>query len=135
MHARGVACLAPPRACFAARVHRVTVERTEDAAVVQGAGELDAYAASDLEGAFAEVLTEPRLVVDLAAVTFLDSTALGVAVRVMRQVAGSGGAAVLVLPRGPARRIFEITTLDKVLPVAESRADALARLAAPAADA
>ena len=96
--------------------------------VVRGAGELDAYAASDLEGAFAQVISEPRVVVDLGAVSFLDSTALGVAVRVMREVSEAGGKAILVMPRGSARRIFEITTLDKVLPVAESSEEALARL-------
>ena len=104
MHARGDACLAPPRACFAPSVHRVAVEREGAAVVVRGAGELDAYAASDLEGAFAQVISEPRVVVDLASVSFLDSTALGVAVRIMRQVDEAGGEAILVLPRGSARR-------------------------------
>ena len=35
---------------------------------------------------------------------------------------------MIVLPAGPARRIFEITTLDRVLALAPSRADALAAL-------
>jgi hypothetical protein len=35
----------------------------------------------------------------------------------------------VVLPRGPARRVFEITTVDRVLPVAHSRDDALEELA------
>jgi hypothetical protein len=33
-----------------------------------------------------------------------------------------------VLPTGTARRIFEITTLDRALPVAATRSDALAEL-------
>jgi hypothetical protein len=35
----------------------------------------------------------------------------------------------VVLPHGSARRIFEITTLDRVLPVAPSREHALRELA------
>lgn len=109
-------------------MHRVAVDRTHAAPVVEAAGEVDAFAAADLERAFAEVVTESRVVIDLGGVTFLDSTALGIAVRVMREIDVAGGAAALVLPRGSARRIFEITTLDKVLTVAESRAEAIARL-------
>jgi len=45
--------------------------------------------------------------------------------------AGAGLAEVqVVLPSGSARRIFEITTLDRVLPVAPSRDEGLAALGA-----
>ena len=107
----------------------VTVDRSAAVAVVFARGELDAYSAPDLEAAFADVDAEPHVVVDLDRVSFLDSTALGVVVRAVRDVDERGGRAFVVLPRGPARRIFEITTLDSVLPVAESRAQALRSLA------
>lgn len=94
------------------------------------AGELDAYAAPHLSDAFAQVSQEHRVVVDLDAVSFLDSTALGVVVRALREVDGRGGQARIVLPAGSARRIFEITTLDRVLPIAPTRAQALAALVA-----
>lgn len=109
-------------------MHRVTVDRSAAAAVVVARGELDAYAAPDLEAAFADVGGEPRVVVDLDPVSFLDSTALGAVVRAVRDIDERGGRALVVLPRGPARRIFEITTLDSVLPVADSRAQALRSL-------
>ena len=60
--------------------------------------------------------------------SFLDSTALGVVVRELRAANERGREARIVLPRGPARRIFEITTLDRVLPVAPGLAEALAEL-------
>ncbi len=109
-------------------MHRVEVEREEGTVVVVGVGELDAYAATDLSGAFVRTSSEDHLVVDLGAVSFLDSTALGVVVRAMREVDERRGSARIVLPTGPARRIFEITTLDRVLPVARSRAEAIAAL-------
>jgi hypothetical protein len=52
-------------------------------------------------------------------------------VRAVRDVGGRGGTIRVVLPAGTARRIFEITTLDRVLPVAPTRADALRDLREP----
>ena len=111
-------------------MHRVDIDRSGEVAVIVTGGELDAYAAPDLSDAFAQLAREDRVVVDLDAVSFLDSTALGVVVRALREVHDRDGHARIVLPAGSARRIFEITTLDRVLPVAPSRADALAALAA-----
>ena len=97
--------------------------------VVVAGGELDAYAASDLSQAFAGIAGEDRVVVDLETVSFLDSTALGIVVKAIREVNERRGTSLIVLPAGPARRIFEITTLDRVLAVAPDRARALAELA------
>ena len=111
-------------------VHRIRVERDEDGAVcvLRATGELDAFAAPDLEGAFVEVDGLAGVVVDLAAVSFLDSTALGTLVHQVRRVQALSRPVRVVLPDGAARRIFEITTLDRVLPVAPSLADAVADL-------
>ena len=111
-------------------MHHVEIDRSAKVVVIAAGGELDAYAAPDLSDAFAQTASEGRVVVDLQAVSFLDSTALGVVVRGMHTVGDRGGDARIVLPRGSARRIFEITTLDRVLPVAPSRAEALTALAA-----
>lgn len=108
-------------------MHRVTVEHHEHAAVVSVAGEIDAFVAPELEEAFGRVAESPLVVADLDRVSFLDSTALGVVVRAA-QSASEERALRVVLPAGTARRIFEITTLDRVLPVAASRAEALGEL-------
>lgn len=109
-------------------MHRVSVHSGTTTVVVEAAGELDAYAADDLEHAFATARVSRQMVVDFAGVSFLDSTALGVVVRGIREVGEAGGRALIVLPESTARRIFEITTLDKVLPVAASREAALREL-------
>jgi anti-sigma B factor antagonist len=109
-------------------VHSISLEKEPHAAVVVASGELDAYVEDDLVGIFKETGHEKRIVVDLAGVSFLDSTALGILVRAVREVDGRGGEIRIVLPGGTARRIFEITTLDRVLPVADSRTQALAEL-------
>jgi anti-sigma B factor antagonist len=109
-------------------MHGLTVDRSDGVPVVVARGELDAYAESDLAATFSGLAAEERLVVDLEPVAFLDSTALGAIVRSLREIDERGGRAAVVLPSGPARRIFEITTLDRVLPVSESREQAVRAL-------
>ena len=96
--------------------------------VVTASGELDAYVARELTAAFETAADDGRLVADLAAVSFMDSTALGLLVRMVREVGERDGEIRVVLPRSAARRIFEITTLDRVLPVSPSLKQALAEL-------
>jgi len=52
-------------------------------------------------------------------------------VRKVNEILDVGGGARVVLPESSARRIFEITTLDRVLPIAPSRRDALRDLVDP----
>ena len=113
-------------------MHRVEIEHSSGVVLITARGELDAFAAPDLARALGEVAPGQRVVVDLDAVSFLDSTALGVVVRTLREIDERGDASRIVLPKGPARRIFEITTLDRVLPVESSRAQALAAVTPPA---
>lgn len=112
-------------------MHKICVERDPRATVVSAQGELDAYTEPDLSAAFDNdgVVDSGRLVVDLSSVSFMDSTALGLLVRAVNELVDGGGDARVVLPRTMARRIFEITMLDRVLPVSPSRDAALDELA------
>jgi anti-sigma B factor antagonist len=111
-------------------VHTVETEESGRSNVILATGELDAFAAPDLESAFLQIHGARHVLVDLARVSFMDSTALGVVVKNVRELAENGAELQVVLPNGSARRIFEITTLDRALPVAETRDEALAALAA-----
>jgi anti-anti-sigma factor len=108
-------------------VKGIHVGQEQGAVVVTARGELDAFNAADLSAAFDEAGDGRvgRIVIDLSRVSFLDSTALGLVVRKVNDVLDLGGGASVVLPETNARRIFEITTLDRVLPIATSRRDAL----------
>ena len=99
------------------------------AAVVVASGELDAYAAPDLSNELETVRGRHGVVVDLSLVSFMDSTVLGLIVRTSRELAEANARVRIVLPTGPARRIFEITALDSVLPIAETRRAALGAVA------
>ena len=109
-------------------MHRIELETDGDPVTLTAAGELDAFVAPDLIAAFDEIGDAAAVLFDLSSVTFLDSTALGLIVRTVREIGERAGEARVVLPASSARRIFEITTLDRVLPVSESAAEARAQL-------
>jgi anti-sigma B factor antagonist len=116
-------------------MEHVRIECERSATVVSARGELDAFVAPELAAALGgadEDDGERLIVVDLSEVKFMDSTALGVLVRGVRTLEQRGARIRVVLPGQDARRIFEITTLDRVLPVSDSRAEALRQLAAGA---
>lgn len=85
-------------------------------------GELDAFVAPDLRERLHRAIDDEGhaglLVVDLAHVTFLDSTILGALVGALRRMRERGGELQLVYPPHPASRIFELTGLDAVFPAA-----------------
>jgi len=111
-------------------MHAVDIERSGRVVVVCASGELDAFAAPDLEAAFTSARAERRVLADLERVSFMDSTALGLLVRHVRELSEGDAEVRVVLPRGTARRIFEITALEGVLPVVGDRGAALAELEA-----
>ena len=68
-----------------------------------------------------------RVVVDLSAVTFLDSSGLNALVSGQRALDGRGIGLRVVSPEdNPVRRVFEITQLTESLSVVASLSDALA---------
>jgi len=111
-------------------MHAVVIEQRGTATIVRATGELDAFAAPEIDSAFREVRGAVSVVADLGRVSFLDSTALGLIVHGVRALDEAGTRVRVVLPEGTARRIFEITTFDRVLPVAETREAALQLLEA-----
>ena len=104
------------------------VEESPDGVAVSLSGELDAYDAPSMRTVFGDLVASnpgAMVVLDLAAVTFLDSTALGTIVGLLRRVREGEGELRVVLPDTAARRIFEVTALERVLDVWPSRDAAL----------
>jgi anti-sigma B factor antagonist len=97
------------------------------AVVVRLAGELDLYNADAVRDALlAAVERAPqRLVVDLEAVRFIDSTALGVLIEARSKVTDRGSF-VLAAPGLETRRALEVSGLDRHFTVERTVADAIA---------
>jgi anti-anti-sigma factor len=89
--------------------------RPDGAAVARLAGRLDAEVAAATREALAEAIAaHPRLVVDLAAVDFADSSGLGVLVASLKTARKAGGDLALAAPGDQVRRLLRLTTLERV---------------------
>ncbi|MFF0425090.1 STAS domain-containing protein [Streptomyces sp. NPDC004520] len=97
-------------------------------AVLTVAGELDMETAGRLQ----ELLTEQfgqgrhRLVLDLSALDFMDSSGLNVLIRAVNKARESDGDLYLAAPTPAVRRILEITGVMTTIPPHDAVADALA---------
>lgn len=102
------------------------VDRTDGTVVVSLAGELDLYNAEEVRGALIEACAgEPDvLVVDLAEVRFIDSTALGVLIEARSRLVDRNGFR-LAAPGLETRRALEVSGLDRHFLVHDSVAEAL----------
>lgn len=94
------------------------VDRDTTHVTVHLAGEIDLAAAPRVESAIEEALAGEdgtEITIDLAAVTFLDSTGLRVLVTAHARCAGEGRNLTLVNPSPAVSRILEITGLGQTL--------------------
>lgn len=105
----------------------VAVEAHPDGvAVVAVQGEVDLFTAPELKTAAQGAIDEgaSRLVVDLTATRFLDSTALGVLIGLVKRVRPDGDV-VIVNTEPSTAKTLAITGLDSVFTVVETRDAAL----------
>jgi anti-sigma B factor antagonist len=97
------------------------IQRNDGYVVVSLAGELDLYNAHEVREALLECCAEApdRLVVDLSAVKFIDSTALGVLIEARTRLTNRRSF-LLAAPGLETRRALEISGLDRHFAVHES---------------
>jgi anti-anti-sigma factor len=102
------------------------VEERNGGIVVRLAGELDLYNADDIRHALTAAIEggAARIVVDMAEVDFVDSTALGVLIEARSKLGQDG--VLLAAPQLETRRTLEVSGLDRHLPVHDSVDGALA---------
>jgi anti-sigma B factor antagonist len=102
------------------------IDRRDGGVVVHLVGELDLYNASEVRAALLEVCSEQpsRLVVDLAEVDFVDSTALGVLIEA-RSKLQNRQSFLLAAPGRETHRALTISGLDRHLAVHDSVETAL----------
>lgn len=108
------------------------IDAGDGVAVVAVRGDADLHTAQELRSAIADAIDGggTRLVVDLAETTFIDSMTLGVLLGAVKRLRPLGGRVSVVCGDANIRRIFEITLLDRVFSLQESREAALAEVEA-----
>ena len=83
-------------------------------------GELDLSTSGEFRDALSELVDDtPNVAVDLRAVSFMDSTALGVIVAAMKRTRERGGDLALIGPAGSPRKVLAITALDQIMRIVD----------------
>ena len=101
-----------------------------DAVVVAVRGEIDLHNSPELRGVLLELLAKhsPRkLVLNLAQVPYMDSSAIAVLVESLQRIRKGGGRIFLSDLQPRVKGLLEIARLDTIFIVCKDEADALAR--------
>jgi anti-sigma B factor antagonist len=108
----------------------VTVELGDGIAAASVVGEADLYTAPELKVALNGLIENgaQAVLVDLSRTSFLDSTTLGVLMGAVRKLRSRGGQIAIACSDANIRKIFEITLLDRVFAIFESRDAGIAHL-------
>ncbi|MEU0571806.1 STAS domain-containing protein [Nonomuraea sp. NPDC005983] len=108
-------------------VLEMTRHRHGELVVVSLAGEVDVDNVSKVRKCLDEAVEDhgPRLVVDLSALTFIDTTGLGVLVRLLANLRDRDGTMALVAPDGQVLRRLRRTNLAPLFPIYDTLAQAL----------
>ena len=98
--------------------------------VVAVRGEIDLFTAPELKAALGDALEagKTKIVVDLTQTTFLDSTALGVLIGAVKRLRSRDGQLVIVNTDANIAKTFEITGLDQIFTILDSRDAAVGAL-------
>lgn len=91
---------------------------------LSAAGDLDLAAAGDLESAAEHVMLNDsckRLVVDLSAVTFIDSTGIGALVSIRNSALSKGIELTLRRPSAQVYRLIEIANLAAIFDISDGQ--------------
>jgi len=94
------------------------------AAVLSATGELDIFTANDVAISLREAMARgcSRIVIDLAGVSFVDASALGVFARSHVALTDAGGTMEFVAPTAQFRRLCSIVRLDQAFGLAPTPA-------------
>jgi anti-sigma B factor antagonist len=107
----------------------IGVEHAAGVPVISVSGDVDLYSAPELRDRLAGFADDGarRVVLDLSRVTFLDSMGLGVMLGAKKRIVANGGDLELVVSTHDIRRLLEITMLDRIFTLHDSRASATRR--------
>ena len=105
-----------------------TTAMFNDVAIVTVSGELDLARCIKLAPELNAALCSAAraIVIDLEAISLVDSSGLALLLNAFRHLDRTGRQLAIACPMGSPRRAFELTALDRQLPMYETRREALA---------
>ena len=106
----------------------IQLDQAEGYTVCRPVGELDAFTVSQFRQALAELASNPRLLIDMSGVPFVDSAGLGALIGGIRRARELGGDVAVACNRPTLTRLLRTTGFDRIVTVAETVEDAAAAL-------
>ena len=106
----------------------IEVDDTGTYTLCRPVGELDAYTVSEFRQSLGELASHPQVVIDLSEVPFMDSAGLGALIGGIRRARENGGEVAVACSRPTLTRLLHTTGFDRIVPVTETLAEAVAAL-------
>src|SRR4030042_135700 len=105
----------------------VKTEVKNDLTVCCIEGEIDVNTASDIKKVFEKLIAKktPKIVINLAKVTYVDSSGLATLVEMLKNMRVYGGRMRLTSMSHKIKSLFEITKLEKLFEIIEDEAEAI----------
>ena len=106
------------------------IQHDGDAATLKLHGVLDVASAPTFQAALQSILDEggKRVVVDMAKVSFMDSSGLGVLIGAYRRLSGGGGQITLVNLVPAVRKVLQLTRTDRLFDLHEEEESRIGRI-------
>jgi anti-sigma B factor antagonist len=98
----------------------VETEEHEGHTVLRPRGDIDAYSVGQFREALSGLAEEPRLLIDLSEVPFMDSAGLGALIGGIRRNRDHDGEIVVVCDKPALTRLLHTTGFDRIVPVTET---------------
>lgn len=104
---------------------RIRTRREDPWTVLEVGGELDLHTSTELRDQLTELIDagDTRLAVDLADVSFMDSSSLGVMVASLKRAREKGGDIAITGAGGSPLKVLSLTGMDAVFTMAATAAD------------
>ena len=108
----------------------IQTEQADGYTICRPVGELDAFTVSQFRQQLAELATNPRLLIDMSGVPFVDSAGLGALIGGIRRARELGGDVAVACNRPTLTRLLRTTGFDRIVTVTETVDEAAAALVA-----
>ena len=108
----------------------LTTERSGQTLIVSAKGRIDGANATEVQGVLSSAI-EPGvklMLLDLGGLTYISSAGLRVIMLTARTLDRSGAKFAVGSPAGPIREVFQISGFDQIIPIFDSKAEAIESL-------
>ena len=106
----------------------IQLENADGYVICRPVGELDAFTVSQFRQSLAELASNPRILIDMSGVPFVDSAGLGALIGGIRRARELGGDVAVCCNRPTLTRLLHTTGFDRIVTVAETLEEAAAAL-------